>query len=204
MRLFNSRGPNPQIVRTFLAEKGQDIELVPIDIMGGENRADAFMARNPFGQLPALELDSGKVITEVIAICELLEELHPAPALIGSSPEERAEARMWSRRIDLCVIEPFMAGFRATTGRAFFAPRMPLLSESAGGEMIGLLAGNLRQLDSLLEGRTWVCGDRFTLADILLGSFLLFGAQSGAPLPDGLGWLPDFVARCQQRPSFAA
>ena len=204
MRLYNSVGPNPQIVRTFAAEKGVTLELVPVDIMGGENRGEAFKAKNPMGQLPALELDSGQVIAEVTVICELIEELHPQPALIGSTAAERAETRMWCRRIDHRIMEPFMAGFRATAGRLFFAPRMPLLSESAGAEMLGLLNGNLKELDTLLQGRTWVCGERFSLADILLGSFLLFGAKSGAPLPEGLTWLPGFVERCTARPSFSA
>jgi glutathione S-transferase len=204
MRLYNSVGPNPQIVRTFAVEKGITLELVAVDIMGGENRSDAFRAKNPFAQLPALELDSGQVIAEVTAICELLEELHPQPALIGNDAAERAETRMWCRRIDHRVMEPFMAGFRATAGRAFFAPRMALLSESAGAEMIGLLNGNLSELDTLLQGRSWVCGERFSLADVLLGSFLLFGARSGAPLAEGLSWLPGFLDRCRARPSFAA
>lgn len=204
MRLYNSVGPNPQIVRTFAAEKGVTLELVPVDIMGGENRGEAFKAKNPMGQLPALELDSGQVIAEVTAICELIEELHPQPSLIGSTAAERAETRMWSRRIDYLVIEPFMAGFRATAGRPFFAPRMPLLSEAAGTEMIGLLNGNLKQLDTLLQGRTWVCGERFSLADVLMGCLLIFGTKSGAPLPEGLTWLPDFLDRCKARPSFSA
>ncbi len=204
MRLYNSVGPNPQIVRTFAAEKGINLDLVSIDIMKGENRGEAFKAKNPMGQLPALELDTGKVIAEVTAICELIEELHPQPALIGNDAAERAETRMWCRRIDHRIMEPFMAGFRATVGRPFFAPRMPLLSESAGAEMIGLLNGNLAQLDALLAGQTWVCGERFSFADILLGTFLLFGAKSGAPLPAGLGWLPGYVERCAARPSFAA
>jgi len=204
MRLYNSVGPNPQIVRTFAAEKGVALDLVAVDILKGENRGEAFRARNPFGQLPALELDSGQVIAEVTVICELIEELHPQPALIGSTVAERAETRMWSRRIDHRVLEPFMAGFRATIGRAFFAPRMALLSESAGQEMIGLLRGNLAELDGFLAGRPWVCGERFSLADILLGSFLLFGIKSGVPLPDGLPWLAGFVERCSARPSFSA
>jgi glutathione S-transferase len=204
MRLYNSMGPNPQIVRTFAAEKGIVLDLVPVDILKGENRGDAFRAKNPMGQLPALELDTGQVIAEVTAICELIEELHPQPALIGNDAAERVETRMWCRRVDHRVMEPFMAGFRATAGRAFFAPRMALLSESAGAEMIGLLNGNLAELDALLAGGTWVCGERFSLADILLGSFLLFGAKSSSPLPQGLSWLPGFVDRCKARESFAA
>lgn len=204
MRLYNSVGPNPQIVRTFAAEKGVSLELVAVDIIGGENRGEAFCAKNPMGQLPALELDSGQIVAEVTAICELVEELHPQPALIGNDAAERAETRMWCRRIDHRVMEPFMAGFRATVGRPFFAPRMALLSEAAGAEMIGLLQGNLKELDKLLTGSTWVCGERFSLADILLGTFLLFGMQSGVPLQPGLSWLPGFAGRCKERPGFAA
>ena len=62
MRLYNSMGPNPQIVRTFAAEKGITLELVDVDVRRGENRQPPFLARNPLGQLPALELDSGKII----------------------------------------------------------------------------------------------------------------------------------------------
>lgn len=204
MKLHDSIGPNPQIVRTFAAEKGITLERVPVDIMGGENRGEAFRAINPMGQLPALETAEGQVVTEVVAICELLEELHPQPALIGNTAAERAETRMWVRRFDLGVLEPYMLGFRATAGRAFFEKRMALLSESAGAEMIDLLRGNLRQFDVLLGGRDWVCGDRFSLADITLGAFLLFARKNGAPLADGLDWIPGFLDRCAARPSFSA
>lgn len=204
MRLYDSIGPNPQIVRTFAAEKGFPLERVPVDLMKGENRGEAFKARNPMGQTPALELADGRIVTEVTAICELLEEHRPEPPLIGRDAAERAETRMWVRRFDLGVLEPFMLGFRATLGRPFFAPRMALLSEAAGAEVLELLWGNLRTFDGLLAGRTWVCGDRFGLADITLGTFLLFGRKSGGGLPDGLGWMPGFLDRCEARPSFAA
>lgn len=204
MRLYDSTGPNPQIVRTFAAEKGIALERVAVDIMGGENRGDAFRARNPMGQLPALELESGAVITEVVAICELLEELHPQPALIGQNAHERAMTRMWVRRFDLGVLEPFMFGFRATAGRKFFAPRMTLLSEAAGAEMLAQMAEKLALFDGLLAGRSFVCGERFSLADITLGCFLLFGRGMGAPLPDGLTWMPGWLDRLEARGTFSA
>ncbi|WP_448579813.1 glutathione S-transferase family protein [Thermaurantiacus sp.] len=204
MKLYDSQGPNPQIVRTFAAEKGVALDKVPVDILGGENRGQAFRAKNPMGQLPALELDDGTILTEVVAICEYLEELHPHPALIGATAEERAATRMWQRRFDLGVLEPYMFGFRATAGRAFFAPRMTLLSESAGHEMLGQMAEKLKHFDRLLAGRQFVCGDRFTLADITLGCFLLFGKSMGAALPPGLDWVPGWLDRLATRPSFAA
>jgi glutathione S-transferase len=204
MRLYDSRGPNPQIVRTFIAEKGIEIDRVAVDVMKGENREAAYLAKNPYGQVPALELDNGTVITEVVAICELLEELYPQPALIGNDSAERAETRMWSRRVDLAILEPFMAGFRATSARAFFAPRMPLLSESAGAEVITLLQGNLKQLDTLMEGRTWICGERFSLPDILLGAFVGFAKATGTDMTQGLAWMPGWLDRYSARSSASA
>ncbi|MFN7174056.1 MAG: glutathione S-transferase family protein [Thermaurantiacus tibetensis] len=204
MRLYDSLGPNPQVVRTFMAEKGIALERVPVDIMGAENRGEAFRAINPLGQLPALALDDGTVVTEVTAICELLEELHPEPPLLGRTPAERAETRMWLRRFDLLVIEPFTLGFRATVARDFFSPRLPLLSQAAGAEMLAHWADRLRVLDGLLAGRAFVCGDRFSLADIPLGCFLRFAPAAGVPLPEGLAFVPPWLERLDARGTFAA
>lgn len=204
MRLYDGIGPNPQIVRTFAAEKGITLEKVPVDILRGENREDAFRARNPLAQLPALELDSGAVITEVTAICELIEELHPQPALIGNTAHERATTRMWVRRFDLAILEPFMSGFRATTARRFFAPRMTLLSEPAATETLAIMAEKIALFDGLLEGRQFVSGERFSLADITLGAFLLFSQSRGTPLPGTLTWIPGWLTRLEARGTFTA
>ena len=70
MKLFNSMGPNPHVVRMFIAEIGIDIETIEIDLMGGENRQDAYLKKNPSGQLPALQLDDGSFLAEITVICE--------------------------------------------------------------------------------------------------------------------------------------
>src|ERR1700748_1177730 len=100
MKLYNSIGPNPQVVRMFMAEKGITIPSETVNLMAGENRQDAHLKRNPHGQMPCLELDSGAFISEIIPICEYLEDKTPSPALVGATPEEKAETRMWVRRID--------------------------------------------------------------------------------------------------------
>ena len=82
MRLLSSFGPNPRMVRMFCIEKGIDIETVEHDLLGGENRAAAYTAKNPGGQMPALELDDGSVIGETVAVCEYLEEKNPSNPLI--------------------------------------------------------------------------------------------------------------------------
>jgi glutathione S-transferase len=204
LKLYDGLGPNPFIVRMFAAEKAITLDRVPIDIGAGENRAPAFLARNPLGQLPALELPGGLVIAEVVAICELLDELYPQPALIGDTAHDRAETRMWVRRFDLGVIEPMMMGARATAMRPFFEPRMTLLPEEAGRAILGIAAENLARLDRLLDGRTWVCGERFSLADIFAGGFVLTTRRVGLPIDPALRWMPGWLERLEARPSARA
>ena len=70
MKLFNSVGPNPHVVRMFIAELELNIETVEVDLMGGENRKEAHLRRNPSGQCPALETDDGNFIAEITAMIE--------------------------------------------------------------------------------------------------------------------------------------
>lgn len=204
MKLFDSIGPNPRVVRMAAAEKGLSLDIVKVDLMGGENRQADYIARVPTGGLPCLELSDGTAIAEITVIAEYLEELHPQPALIGATPEQRAETRMWVRRIDHLITEPMTVGFRATEGRRLFAPRMTLLSEAAGAELKAAAREKLLWLDGQLAGRAFVCGDRFSLADIVLFCFVEFGAQVGQPIPETAAWLPAWRDRVAARPSAAA
>src|ERR1700728_3833202 len=131
MQLYDAFGPNPRAMRMFLAEKGITIPSTNVDIMTWENRKPPYTDRNPGGQLPALELDNGKCIGETVAIWEYLEEKHPTPALIGTTAEERAEARQWQRRIELQITEHLYNGFRYSEGAALFKDRMRILPEAA-------------------------------------------------------------------------
>ena len=204
MKLYDSIGPNPHVVRIVAAEKGLTLDTVKVDLMTGENRKPEYGAKNASGTTPALELADGRVICEITVIADYLEELHPTPPVIGTTPEERAETRMWVRRIDLGIIEPMTNGFRANEGRPLFERRMKLASVEAGAELKAIARDKLLWLDGQLSGRTWVCGDRFTLADILLFAFLKFGATVGQPMPAEATWLPQWFARCGDRPSTAA
>ena len=204
MKLHDSIGPNPHVVRMFAAEKGLDLARETVDLRGGENRQAAYVAKNAAGTTPCLELADGRFLSEVTVIAEYLEELHPAPPLIGTTPDERAETRMWVRRIDLGIVEPMTNGFRAAEGRPLFAPRM-MLHDAAGAKTLKAMAADrLRWLDGQLAGRTWVCGDRFTLADILLYAFAAFGATVGQPLPADAPWLAAWFDRVKARQSAAA
>jgi glutathione S-transferase len=203
MKLHVSIGPNPRVVKMFLAEKALDLPLVTVDLMGGENRREPYnLSVNPAGQTPALELDDGSCLTEITAICEYLEERQPNPPLIGTTAEERAQTRMWTRRADIKVCEPMANGFRYAEGLALFQDRLRCLPEAAAG-----LKAVARDGEAWFERQfkgPWLAGDRFTLADILLFSFLDFGAQVGQPLDPAFGKLTDWFARVKARPSVAA
>jgi glutathione S-transferase len=203
MLFYDSIGPNPRVVRMAMAEKGLTIPTETIDIRAGHNRQGDYIKKVPAGGTPALELDSGQVVSEITVIAEYLEEQHPAPAIIGTTAAERAETRRWVRIIDLGYCEPMANGFRATEGRPMFEPRFPLVSVAAGQELKAIAAKKLQWLDGLMAG-AFVCGERFTLADILLFCFVEFGAQVGQPLPGGLNWLPAWRDRVAARASAAA
>ena len=204
MKLYDSVGPNPRVVRMAMAEKGITAEIVTVDLRGAENRQAGYLAKVPTGGLPAIELDDGSVIAEITVIAEYLEDIQPNPPIIGNTSAERAETRMWVRRIDLGIIEPMANGFRAAEGRRLFESRMTLVSLDAAIELKAIAQEKLLWLDKLMQGRTWVCGDRFTLADMLLFCFVEFGASVGQPMPAAATWLPQWHARAAARPSAAA
>ncbi|MEL6286691.1 MAG: glutathione S-transferase, partial [Pseudomonadota bacterium] len=133
MKLFDSFGMNPRTIRFYLLEKGIDIPRQEVDILGAENRQVDYLQLNPAGQTPALELDDGRVISETYAICEYLEEKYPAPSLIGTTPEERAETRMWWRRAELNICVPMVLGFYYAEGYDLFKTRIRCLPEAADG-----------------------------------------------------------------------
>jgi len=203
MKFYNSIGPNPQVVRMFAAEKGITLDMEQVDLLKGENRQAAHLRRNPAGQTPALELDNGTYVSEITAICEYLEEKHPSPALIGATPEERAETRMWVRRIDLNIIEPGANGFRFAEGLKLFQPRIHVIPQAAD-DLKAIAREKLAWLNGLMAGRDFVCGTRVTLADILLYCFVEFFAAVGQPLDPANANIAAHTARMKARPSSAA
>lgn len=203
MKFYNSIGPNPRVVRMFMAEKGIDIPKVEVDLMKGENREPAHLARNAHGQMPCLELDDGSFVSEILAICEYLEDTHPLPALIGTTPKEKAETRMWARRVDLNIVEPLTNGFRFSQGLRLFQNRIVCVPEAADG-LKKIAQDRLAWLDGQMAGREWLCGGRFTLADIHLFCFLDFGTQVGQPLNEDNGNVAAWFNRVKARPSTAA
>ena len=202
MKVYDSFGPNPRALRMFLLEKNVDLPKITIDLMGAENRQTPYTDKNPGGQVPALELDDGRVLGETVAIFEYLEEKYPNPPLVGSSAEERAETRMWQRRVELKITEPLYNGFRFAEGVELFRPRMRVLPEAADG-LKATARDNLAWLDDLLQGKRFIAGDRFTMADIILYCALDFGASVGQPLDGELTNLVTWKQTVASRPSAA-
>ena len=203
MKFYNSIGPNPRVVKMFIAEKGLDIPRVEVDLMAGENRKEPYLAKNPAGQLPVLELDDGQAISEILPICEYIEEVHPNPPLVGANAKERAETRMWTRRIDLNICEPMANGFRFSNGLPLFQNRVHYIPQAAD-DLKAIAAERLSWLDGLVKGRDFIVGNRITLADILLFGFIEFGAQVGQPLDPANKTLTAWRERMAARPSAAA
>jgi len=204
VKFYNSLGPNPKLVRMFAAEKGFKFpEVVEVDLLSGANRKEPYLKLNPAGQLPALELDDGRVISETVAICEYLEEISPRPALIGSDAAERAETRMWVRRVEWKIIQPLADGFRFAEGLPIFKNRIRTIPEAAAG-LKAIAKDGLTWLDGQMAGRDSVVPKRFTLADVALFAFLEFGATVGQPLDPALANLTAWFERTKARPSAKA
>lgn len=204
MKFYTSVGPNPRVVKLFMAEKGITLPEVEVDLRGGENRRPPYSTEvNPSGQTPALELDDGSFVTEITAICEYLDERFPENSLLGDTAEERAKTRMWTRRVDLKFCEPMANGFRFAEGLPLFEPRMRCLPDAAPG-LKAIAQDGLAWLDEQLGDRPFLAGNKLTLADVLLFAFVEFGNAIGQPLSAEYANINRWFAAMQARPSATA
>ena len=204
MKFYDSLGPNPKLVRMFAAEKGFTFpQIEKVDIMAGANRSGPYLQKNPGGQMPSLELDDGRVIAETVAICEYIEEAKPSPALIGSNPADRAEARMWTRRVEWRIAQPVFDGFRFAEGLPLFKTRIRTIPEAADG-LKATARDGLAWLDGQIAGRDTIVPKRFTLADIVLFAVVEFGGSVGQPLDPALKHLSAWFEKLKARPSAQA
>lgn len=186
-----------------VAEKGIDIDSCVIDIVKAENRQADFLALNPMGQTPALRLDDGTMLAESIAIVEYLDEAFPGPSLLGESAEQRARSRMWVRRVDLGVVQPMTSGFRASEGLSMFAHRLRCVPHAAD-DFKAIARDGLAWLERHFGPGPFIGGEQeVRLADLLLFSFIEFGARWRQPLDDGHRQLRAWHERMSERPSAA-
>ncbi|MBP0590439.1 glutathione S-transferase family protein [Paraburkholderia sp. LEh10] len=171
----NAPGPNPVSVRLFIFERcGIKLDVESVDLRNLANRSRRYRTTvNSRGEVPALKLDDGRIITEITAICGYLDEVAKGgKRLFGETPEERAEIAMWVRRVDLEVCQPFVTWWRGTdAGENLYRGNRVLFPEAKTNNRL-LAEKGLNQLDDDMERRAFVAGDRITMADILLYGFM--------------------------------
>lgn len=202
MKLYNGPTPNPRRVRIFLAEKGLDVPRVDLDLRAGENRTPEFLKLNSLGQVPVLELEDGGVITESMAICRYIEELYPEPPLFGSDPRERARIEMWNGRMAFQVFSPIANVAWHTL--PFFASRRVQVAAFAEAER-QVVPKKWAWLDAeLADGRPFVAGDSFSVADITGMATLLLGDLLKIEIPATLTNVHRWDERVRARPSWSA
>lgn len=188
--------PNPTRVRTYLGEKGLSVPQVRVNLTEGEQRTPEFLAKNPKGTLPVLELDDGRCVTDSLAIIEYFEECHPEPSMWGPTPEERALARALERDVDIGVL--------MTTGRIVHSTKSPLglPPNPAVAEAVRPARRNaLERLDRTLADRPFVAGERVSVADCTLFAGINFGLFFDLTLDPDLANVNAWFERFRQRPS---
>ena len=193
--------PNARRVHIFMAEKGIEIERVPVDIRAGENLSEAYLAKNPAGRIPTLELDDGTFLSESVAICRYLEGMQPSPNLFGADPQQAALIEMWGRRAEINFMMDVAGAFRNITG--FFKDRETCIKE--WGEVCAERAPKtLEVFDAQLADHEFIAGSEFSIADITLGVAVGFAKQVKVIDMPELSNLARWEAQLNERPSFSA
>lgn len=203
MKLYDGgQAPNPRRVRVFLAEKGIEVPLVPVDMTSLGHRAAEIASRNPLMRLPVLELDDGTIITESVAICRYFEELHPEPALFGRGALRRTMVEMWQRRMELnlllCVAQAFRHIHPAM--KEWEVPQLPEWGEANKPRAIEFL----QILDRELAGREFAAGDAFSIADITGMIAIDFMKPARIAMPDDLANVARWYGALRARPTARA
>ncbi len=194
-------GTNPRRVRIYLAEKGITVPKIEVDMMTGENKKPDYLAKNPLGRMPLLELDDGTLIAESIAICRYFESLHPEPPLFGKGAVEIAKVEMWNRRMEIEILRPISDVFEHLS--PFWQGRREQCA--AYGEMARTgAADRMAWLDRELEARPYIAGETYTVADITAQCALVLGKNTGTPIPAGLANLQRWFAQVTSRPTARA
>ena len=203
MKLYDfTMAPNPRRVRIFMVEKGVEVPMVQVNLMTAENRQPPFLAKNPMGGVPVLELDDGTLISESVAICRYFEEQKPEPPLMGVDAKDRAVVEMWNRRLELNLLFTVASVFRHLhpAMKEMEQPQVPQWAEANKPRVLDFLT----LLDAQLKGRPYVTGTDFTVADItgLVAIDLMKPAKLG--VPDHLLQVRRWHAEVSLRPSASA
>ena len=190
-------------MRIFLAEKGLAVDLVHVPMRERAHKAPEFLARNALGQLPVLETDDGHFISESLAICRYLEELHPAKPLFGASALEKAMIEMWIKRAEFRLWAPMSQAWRNDDPRteAVVKVRFREFGQYSRTQVKEAMSWIDRELG---DGRTYLAGDAFSMADIVLLCAVDFAKFVNMPIPDEAANLKRWHASVSARPTARA
>lgn len=205
MKIYDVEGfPNPARVRIALAEKGaaDKVQFVPVDVMGGEHRSDAFKAMNPDAVVPCLELADGSHISQCNAITEYIDGHFEGASLTGETPRERAQVSMMNMRAENGLLNAVSAYFHhATPG---LGPDLETDQCAEWGNKQKVVAGQtMGYLDDVLADNAFLAGDKFSMADITAFAGLAFADFAKVDIPASLSNLTAWRAKVAARPSIA-
>jgi glutathione S-transferase len=194
--------PNARRVRIFIAEKGLEIPIVPVNMMTGENQSEGYLAKNSLGKMPLLELDDGTCIAESVAICRYLEEMNPNPPLMGRNPLEKALVEMWHRRMELEFLIPMVTIFLHTG--EMWKDRVTQIPQVAETRTL-YVKERMEWLDRELNGKEFITGEDYTVADIAAQcAFVMGKAALGLRIAEDQLNLSNWFTRVSSRPTSRA
>ncbi len=205
MKIYDFDGfPNPARVRIALAEKGamDKVQFVRVDVPAGEHRRPEFLAKNPGGTVPLLELDDGTCISECTAITEYIDRVFEGPSLVGQGGKERAVVHMMQRRAEQGVFDAVAAYFHhATPG---LGPSIELYQNKDWGlkQRERALLG-MSYFDTVLARDDHVAGANYSMADITLFVGLGYADFAKIGVPSEYRHLHAWRARIARRRAIA-
>jgi glutathione S-transferase len=208
MKLYGAvRAANPRRVKIYIAEKGLEDVIEQIDFAppaAEKLRTPEFLAKNPAGKIPLLELDDGTCIPESGAIIEYLEELYPDPPMIGTTPEERARVRS----IERVVMD------QSTLARLYYLHMGPSFLQSLRGfalvpEVLVAVKptydNNMHTLEVRIGENPFLAGATPTVADCHFYAMVSAGVEKFKySLPEGCTRLQRWYDNFSKRPSASA
>lgn len=209
MKIFDIPGfPNPLRIRIVLAEKGlgADIEFINIDLPAAEHKQPAFLAINPLGTVPVLQIDDGTYISECTAITEYLDNLDGNPILTGKTPKEKAVIHMMQKRAESELADPVGIYFHhATPGlgeglQPYKSPEWEGRIEWGNRQREKAVNG-MKYFDQVLRTQPYIAGEAFSMADITVLAGLIFAGFASIAIPEACTALTAWQAKVQQRPS---
>ncbi|MEM7750030.1 MAG: glutathione S-transferase family protein [Pseudomonadota bacterium] len=202
MKLYDGQAPNPWRVRVFLAEKGVTVPMETMQVLDGSTRTEAFRKINSLGELPVLELDDGRILTESVAICRYIESEFPEPALMGRDAFEMAHIEMWSRRMELQLVTALAnVGLHTIP---FFDGKIEQMPDYADSQRRAAVKRWTWFDQEMSDGRAFVTGDQFTLADVTGMMAVKITDIVEEPMPANLKHAKAWEQRVRSRDSWSA